>query len=472
MIKMAFHGAAQTVTGSQHLLEINGYRILLDCGLYQGRRAEAKEKNSHFPYDPRSLDAVILSHAHIDHSGNLPQLVKKGYTGPIICTPPTRDLCVSMLQDSGFIQEKDAEFFNQKLRKKGEPAVEPLYTKADAIAAIKHFTPIPYEFRHSVLPGVELVFLDAGHILGSAITILEWEEVPEGRRRLVFSGDLGRDVLPIIRAPQLVDFADILIMESTYGDRTHPAETDTESQLAEVIIRTAKRGGAVVIPAFAVGRTQQLVYTFQKLVSQGRIPHIPIYVDSPLATDVTATFRAHPDVYDEDIQAYMTTYGDRDPFGFESLSYTRDVEESKALNEKTDPFIVISASGMCEAGRVLHHLRNRIEESKNTLLFVGWQSPDTLGRRILDSRQGGPREVKIFGQPHTIRAEVVALDGLSGHADQDEMLSWAAAMYGKPAQTFLVHGEVGPAEHLAGRLRAEAGLPSVTIPAPHQVFEL
>lgn len=468
-MQITFHGAARTVTGSQHLLEVNGKRILLDCGTYQGKRSEARQRNAHLPFDPKTIDLVILSHAHIDHSGNLPSLVKGGFQGEIICTYATRDLCTSMLQDSGHIQERDAEYVNRKVHKHGEPPVEPIYTLEDAIKTLNYFYPMPYDRSREIAPGISVTLIDAGHMLGSATVCLYIEDQTTKRPvRLVFSGDIGRAGLPIIRDPHTVDAADILIMESTYGDRTHPPAEDTENMLGQIINRTYQRGGAVVIPSFAVGRTQQLVYTFQKLVADNRIPALPIYVDSPLAVSVSSTFRNHPECYDDEILDYMRIYSDPDPFEFYNLTYTRSVEESKALNTKTDPFIVISASGMMEAGRILHHLRNRISDPKNTILIVGWQAPNTLGRRLVDKE----KQVKIFGEPHTVRAEVVKLNGLSGHADSNELVAWARAIQQPPQQTYLVHGEVEPATHLAKRLQNEVGLSKVHVPNLHETVTL
>lgn len=460
-----FHGAAQTVTGSQHLLTINGKGILLDCGLYQGKREESNRRNRSFPFDAAELDVLILSHAHIDHSGNIPNLVKAGFRGDIICTPPTRDLCVSMLQDSAHIQEKDADFFNRKIKKKGEAEVVPLYTIDDAVRSLEYFSPMGYERRRQIMPGVHLTFLEAGHMLGSAIVVLEINDHAAKRDlRLVFSGDLGRHALPILRDPRTVEEADVLIMESTYGDRQHPPEADLEAEMVEIVNKAQQLGGAIIIPAFAVGRTQQLVYLFQTLISQKRIPEVPIFVDSPLATDVTAVFRNHPEVFDAEIRAYMNNYNDPDPFGFSSLHYTRSKEDSQKLNDREGTFVVISASGMCEAGRILHHLRNRIEDPKNTIVFSGWQAPETLGRRILDGNQ----TVRIFGEEYTVRAKVVTLNGLSGHADTNELTDWARAFRHKPRQTYLVHGEPEPAQFLAGRLRNEVGFKEVAVPALHQ----
>jgi metallo-beta-lactamase family protein len=468
-MQITFHGAAQSVTGSQHLVEVNGKRILLDCGMFQGKRSEARERNKTLPFDASQVDLMILSHAHIDHSGNIPNLVKSGFRGPVLSTYATRDLCVSMLQDSGHIQEKDAEFFNRKIRKHGEAEVEPIYTKEEALQSLQSFESLHYDKPKEILPGIELRFLDAGHMLGSAIVCLNIHDQESGKDvRLVFSGDLGHKGLPIICDPSTVDEADILIMESTYGDRNHPAEEVVEDKLTEMITRAMERRGVIMIPSFAVGRTQQLVYVLQKLVAQKRIPNIPIFVDSPLATDVTAVYRNHPEVFDPEIRAYIQDYKDDDPFGFHTLSYTRNVEESKALNTREGPFIVISASGMAEAGRILHHLRNRIGDDRNLVLFVGWQAPNTLGRRILE----GEQQVRIFGETHTVRAEVAKLNSLSGHADSDELVGWANAFKRKPEQVYLVHGEPAPAAALANRLKAEAQMQHVGIPALHQKVTL
>jgi len=468
-MRITFHGAAQTVTGSQHLIEVNDKRILLDCGLYQGKRAESNERNRHFPFDPASIDVLILSHAHIDHSGNIPNLVKMGFRGDILCTYATRDLCASMLLDSGHIHEKDADFYNRKIKKRGEPDIKPLYTMDDATASLNYFYPRPYDRPRDVLPGVVLRFLDAGHMLGSALVCLDIHDRDANRDfQFVFTGDLGRRGLPILRDPSMVEHADILIMESTYGNRTHPQEEDLENELANVVNRTSKRGGAIIIPAFAVGRTQQLVYAFQKLVAKKMIPPIPIFVDSPLAINATEVFRNHPEDYDTEIRDYMFKNNDADPFGFETLRYTRTKEESQELNALHGPFVVISASGMCEAGRILHHLRNRIHDTRNTILFAGWQAPYTLGRRMVE----GERTVRIFGQEHALRAEVVVLNGLSGHADSNELVDWVSAMKKKPKQTFLVHGEPEPALTLANRLKAEVGLGAVHVPNLHEVVTI
>src|SRR5664279_794453 len=331
-MKITFCGADRTVTGSQHLIEVNGKRILLDCGMVQGKRAEANERNRHFPFDPKSIDVLILSHAHIDHSGNIPNLVKSGYHGDIISTSATRDLCASMLLDSGYIQEQDAEFVNKRHRH--DAPVEPIYTKQDAAESLKSFTTQNYERPRPVAPGVTLTFKDAGHMLGSAFVVLDIDDQDQKRSyRLVFSGDVGRKGIPIIRDPQTIDGADYLIMESTYGDRLHPPYEDDNKRMEQIVVETYKRGGTVLIPAFAVGRTQQIVYTLHQLRLKNDIPEMPIFVDSPLATDVTAAYRLYPECYDDEIRAFIENAGGKiDPFGFSDLTYTRSVEESKQLN--------------------------------------------------------------------------------------------------------------------------------------------
>lgn len=466
-MKLTFHGAARTVTGSQHLVEVNEHRLLLDCGLYQGSRREAFDRNRNLPFEAADIDAMILSHAHIDHSGNIPNLVKSGFTGDIVCTFATRDLCSTMLMDSGHIQEKDAEFVNKKRARKDQPPIQPLYTVEDAVKCLDYFNAIGYHRQREILPGVHVSFLDAGHMLGSAIVVLDIEDRDSGRDvRLVFSGDLGRVGIPIIRDPESVEHADALILESTYGDRLHEPYEDSEKKLEQIVDDTYKRGGALIIPAFAVGRTQQLVYTLHRLMKARDIPELPVFVDSPLAINATSVFRLHPECYDAEIRDFMLSAGD--PFGFDSLRYTRSVEQSKELNFLRDPFIVISASGMAETGRILHHLRNRIEDPANTILIVGWQAPDTLGRRLVEKQPA----VRIFGEEHPVRAQVEVINGFSGHADRNELLEWAGAITKKPRHTFLVHGEEASALALADGLRAKAGYEQVEVPDLHQSFTI
>ncbi|MDH7485654.1 MAG: MBL fold metallo-hydrolase [Anaerolineae bacterium] len=456
---LTFLGATRTVTGSMHLVEANGARLLLDCGLFQGRRKETYERNLNFPFDAAGIDGVILSHAHIDHSGNIPNLVKQGFQGPIWCTSATRDLCAAMLRDSGAIHEQDVAYVNKHRQRQGLPPVEPLYTCQDAEASLPHFVTIGYGRPFAVAPGVRLTFLDAGHILGSAITVLDIEEKGQARR-LVFSGDLGRPGLPILRDPEKVQQADVLIMESTYGNRTHESREEAERTLRRVINDTYRRRGKVVIPAFAVGRTQGLVYALHRLADAHKIPDLPVFVDSPLAVNVTEIFRLHPECYDEEMREFLNSDHQRDPFGFRRLRYIRDVEDSKALNFRQDSAIIISASGMCEAGRILHHLKNTIGDPANTILFVGFQAEHTLGRRILD----GQERVRIFGEEHLVRADVESIEGYSAHADQGELLGWLQGFdRQRLRQVFLVHGEEEAALVLAEEVRA-LGVQEVRVP--------
>jgi metallo-beta-lactamase family protein len=468
-MRITFYGAAQTVTGSQHMIEVNGHRILLDCGLYQGKRTEATERNRVLPYDSRTVDVMVLSHAHTDHAGNIPNLVKSGFRGDIVCTHATRDLCSVMLLDSGHIQERDVEFVNKKRAKRGEPPVEPIYTQADARASLEYFTSQNYNRTRQLVPGVDLTFIDAGHMLGSASVILDIDDKETGKEtRVVFSGDIGRKGIPIIRDPQAPEFADILIIESTYGDRIHEAYLDSEKELERIINTTYRRGGKIIIPAFAVGRTQQLVFTFNKLAQQGDIPRLPIYVDSPLAVNTTSVFRSHPECYDAETQDFvMGGKGNRDPFGFDNLFYTRSLEESKQLNFMREPAIIISASGMAETGRILHHLKNNIEDPRTTILIVGWQAPHTLGRRLVD----GEKIVNIFGDKYHNNAHVEVLNGFSGHADRNELADWVRGMKRKPRRTFLVHGELEAMNSFSSLLRDQLAL-QVDIPSWKQTFDV
>jgi metallo-beta-lactamase family protein len=469
-MKLTFHGAAQTVTGSQHLIEVNSKRILLDCGLFQGRRAESYERNRNLPYDAASIDVLVLSHAHIDHSGNIPNLVKSGFKGDIICTFATRDLCVAMLRDSGNIHERDAEFLNNKRRRRGEPPIEPLYTEDDAIRSLRSFLGIGYERPYNPAPDISLTLLDAGHMLGSAFVVLDIADHDAKRDvRLVFTGDIGRPGTPILRDPTAIEAADILIMESTYGGRFHESISETERDLEDVILRTYRRGGKVIIPAFAVGRTQQIVYTLNKLHNRRDIPDIAVFVDSPLAIDATNVFRLHPEAYDEEAARILTREDpDGDIFGFTRLRYVRSVEDSKELNFLREPAVIVSASGMAEHGRILHHLKNNIEDSRNTVLIVGWQAPDTLGRRLVE----GQRRVRIFDEEYDVRAEVVVLDGFSGHADHAELLAWAGNFKQRPPRTFTVHGELPAATALASSLKSDLRFKRVDIPVLHQTFKV
>jgi metallo-beta-lactamase family protein len=447
---------------------VNGRKILLDCGLYQGKRDESRERNQNLPFTASEIDVMVLSHGHIDHSGNIPNLVKRGYAGRIVCTPATVDLCKSMLADSGHIQEKDVEYVNRKRQKQGQPPVKPIYTQQDALDALKNFQPLDYEKPTELLPGVTLTLFDAGHMLGSEIVVLDFADDGGRRRRLVFSGDLGRPNVPILRDPTFIDRADILIMESTYGGKTHPPITESATEMMQVIKRTADRGGKVIVPAFAVERTQMLAYLFNNLYNQGTLPDIPIYIDSPLAVDVTSVFRNHSEDFDAETLAALRKDPDGDVFGFKRLTYIRDVEESKKLNDLHEPCVIISASGMAEAGRIQHHLKNNVENPKNTVLIVGFQAPNTLGRRLVEHAP----VVHIFGEEFHPKAEVVELPGFSGHADQPGLLKWVDAYKQRPEQIFLVHGEVASSETLAEALRKELGFKQTTIPTLHQSVQV
>jgi metallo-beta-lactamase family protein len=469
-MKITFHGAARTVTGSQHLLEVNGRQILLDCGLYQGKRQDAYERNKTLPFDVSRVDVMILSHAHIDHSGNIPNLVKSGFKGDIYATYATRDLAAMMLLDSAHIQENDVEFVNKRRHRKGEPPIEPLYTQPDATASLNSFHAVAYDRSTQVLPGVLLTFVDAGHMLGSSIVILNIEDRDQNRElTLVFSGDLGQPGLPILRDPTLIDRADILLCESTYGDRLHAEYKDSERDLARIVNETYKRGGKLIIPAFAVGRTQEIVYALHKLSSASKIPHLPIYVDSPLATNVTSVFSEHPEAYDEETRQFISgNSANKNLFGFADMHYTRSVEESKALNFLREPAIIISASGMAEAGRIQHHLANNIEDAKNTILIAGYQAENTLGRYIQEKQ----KTVRIFGEMYNLHAQVEVLTGFSAHADRNGLLHWAGAIKKKPLRTFLVHGEDSGLNGLSQGLREELGFERVEIPNLHQTFNV
>ena len=462
-MQLTFWGAARTVTGSMHLVDLEDAggeprRILLDCGLYQGRREEARAINAELPFDAATVHAVVLSHAHIDHSGLLPKLYADGFRGRVYATPATRDLCALMLADSARIQEGDAEFFNRRIRKKGQPAVEPLYTEHDAERVVGRFVAIGYDHPFEVAPGVVAEFRDAGHILGSASVTLT---VREGGRekRLGFTGDVGNPGRPILRDPAPMADCDWLISESTYGGQTHEPAGRAKERLAEVIAATAARGGKVVIPAFAVGRTQELVHALDRLVTEGRMPDVPVFVDSPLAVNVTGVFMAHPECYDRDLLDYLMT--DPNPFGWGRLEYVREVERSKALNGMAVPMVIISASGMAEAGRILHHLRNNVEDPRNTVLIVGFMAEHTLGRRLVERRE----TVNIFGQPHRLRARVEVMNAFSAHADEPGLLDFIGRLDRERLRTvFLVHGDHDRQEALRTALHGQ-GHRDVQIPA-------
>jgi metallo-beta-lactamase family protein len=453
-----------------HMVTVQGKTMLLDCGIYHGRREEAWARNSTFPFEPAAIDAVVLSHAHIDHSGNLPGLVRQGFRGPIYCTRATRSLCAVMLKDSAFIQQRDLEFINRHHRKEGLPPVEPLYDENDVEATIPLIQGMDYSRTFDVTDGVACRFEDAGHILGSAAVALTLRE-GSTVRRLAFTGDLGRPNLPILRDPVFIghpEGTDYLICESTYGGRFHAPVAEMEEQLLEPLLRAYDRKGRVIIPAFSVGRTQEIVYMLHKLSVAGKIDHMPVYVDSPLSVNVTDVFRNHPECFDEETKAILNSPDDNDPFGFDRLTYIRDVEQSKELNKRPGPFIVIAASGMCEAGRVVHHLANGVSDPNNMVMIVGYQAENTLGKKLV------MREpvVSIFGEPHEVCAEIVILNSFSGHADRNEILAYIRGFSPKTMRSvFLVHGDPDQEEKLGAGFRGE-GFSTVLLPVRGEKAEL
>ncbi len=455
-MEITFVGAAREVTGSCHLLHVNGYTVALDCGMFQGRRQEAAEKNRQLPLPIEKLDAVVLSHAHIDHSGRLPFLIAEGYSKTIWSTSATRDLSAVMLADSAHIQEKDAEF----LAKRRKDFIEPLYGMRHAVRTMDLMVGVPYNRPFDVVPGVRATYVDAGHILGSASVELDCTENGE-TKRLVFSGDIGRSGLAIVRDPTPPEGADALIMESTYGNRDHESVEGARAQLAQVVRDTAARGGRVLIPAFALGRTQEMIYTLHGLVREGAIPAIPIYVDSPLAIDTTTVFEMHPETFDHSEGMVRKA---KELFRFELLHYTRDVEESKALSRAHGPMIIIAASGMMENGRILHHLAQGASDPRNTILVVGFQAEHTLGRRVVERQP----ILHIFGDDVPLHAHVEVIDGYSAHADRTEMMAWLGRVKEKSPRLgpiWLVHGEAPVQDEFKAALVAHGY--TIECPEPH-----
>ncbi|MFZ1864042.1 MAG: MBL fold metallo-hydrolase [Polyangiales bacterium] len=456
------------VTGSRHVVHTEHAAILLDCGLFQGRRSETVERNRELGFRSKDIDVVVLSHAHIDHSGALPRLYRQGFRGPIYCTPATRDLCAAMLEDSAEIQAQDAAYINRKIERNGadmEP-VEPLYDEDDVVGTLELMVGVPYRMTQRIAPGVQLTYYDAGHVLGSAIVALDVDVVGE-QRRLVFTGDLGRRHMPLLRDPEIPPDASCLLMESTYGDRTHDPIERMDDELATVIARTVERGGKVIVPTFALERAQEVIYALKRLKNHGRLPQIPVYVDSPLTVKLTDVFRIHPDCFDSATRTMLLT-GDS-PFDFEGLRYVSSVEDSKAIDRNPDPSVIISASGMCEFGRVVHHLVATIESRKNTVMIVGYQAQHTLGRRLVEQRA----RVRIFGVERERRAEVAVLNGFSAHADRNDLLDFAEAVReaGPLRQVALVHGEPQSRNALKALLE-ERGFPSVLTPSRGDRLEI
>ncbi len=466
MVDLQFWGAAQTVTGSMHLLTTAAReRLLLDCGLYQGRRELAEQVNRNFPFAPSSISAVVLSHAHIDHTGNLPQLVGQGFSGPVYTTPATRDLAGIMLRDSAHIQVSDAQWINKRRAREGQSPISPLYNEADAVATLEAIQSIGYGRPFPVADGVKVTYFDAGHILGSAGLVIEMKD-GDHKIRVGFSGDVGRWNMPILRDPTPLPPVDYLLLESTYGGKTHPPIESAKGELADVIRRTAERGGKVIIPAFSVGRTQELLYMMRQLQDDGLLPKIPVFVDSPLAIDATTVFRLHPECFDAETMGYIE--GSHGPFDFDGLRFTRHADDSKKINDLAGPAVIIAASGMAEAGRIRHHLANHIGDPNSTILIVGFQAEHTLGRRLVEK----DAQVNIFGQRYQRKAEVVVINSLSAHADQPELLRYLGNQ--DPATLkgiFLVHGEIDRQEKLASALKS-AGFSHVEIPERGQAFTL
>ncbi|MGF6375196.1 metallo-beta-lactamase family protein [Clostridiales Family XIII bacterium PM5-7] len=439
-MKIKFCGAASGVTGSCHLLTTGEHKILLDCGQFQGGKSQEKLNEEPFPFDPTEIECVVLSHAHIDHCGRIPLLVKRGFTGKIYCTDATADLLDVMLKDSGYIHEKDAEWKSKRAARAGKPPVEPLYTYNDAVESLKYIEPILYDQQIQLNDDMKIVFNDAGHILGSAITEL-WVTEGEKESKIVFSGDLGVMHRPILRDPTIIKKADYVIMETTYGNRLHPENATSINELLDIVLKTAKRGGSVVIPSFAVGRTQELIYEFNRFYEEhgdykSELDKLTVYVDSPMATTATEVFRKNAQVFDEETKDYILR--GNNPLDFKNLKFTRTTADSQALNFDRSPKVIISASGMCEAGRIRHHLKHNLWDPKASIVFVGYQAEGTLGRMLVE----GTKDVTLFGEAVHVNAEIHNLEGFSGHADQNGLFSWLAGFRDqKPKQVFLVHGE-------------------------------
>jgi metallo-beta-lactamase family protein len=463
-MEIHFCGGAQTVTGSQFVIHVNGKNLLLECGLFQGKRQESYDKNVNFLYDPASISSLILSHAHIDHSGNIPNLTKKGFTGSIYATPPTVDLCKIMLKDSAYLQERDVFWVNRIHSRQNQPLVAPIYTIADAEKCLDSFVGIDFDRTFTVAPDVSVTFRDAGHILGSASILMEISE--KGKNiRFGFTGDIGRPNMPVMHDPNVLWDLDALMIESTYGDRHHNSYEDVEEELAETIREVSKNGGKVLIPAFAVGRTQLIVYIIHKLFDQDRIPEIPIYVDSPMACHATDVFREYPDYFDRETHRIFLD-DNSDPFEFRRLTYVQDVEESKRLNGLSFPHVIISSSGMLEGGRILHHLKNNVENPKCLVLFVGYSAQHTLARKMTD----GEKSIKILGEDHKVRCKVRVMDSFSAHADRRDILEYIKMTPpSKLKNIFLVHGEPDQTISLQNALRS-MGYPNVYYPRCNEKF--
>lgn len=469
VMTIQFLGAAQEVTGSKHLITTEkGKRILLDCGMYQGKGMETDAANRDLGFNPKELDFIILSHAHIDHSGLIPYLWTQGFRGEVICTPATRDLCALMLLDTAYIQAQDVRWYNKKMDRLHQPRIAPLYDANQAQACMKLFVTVDYDRIYRVCDEVLLTFTNSGHMLGSAIVNLTIDEKGE-KKRIAFTGDVGRPHSHILSSPKNFPQCDYLITESTYGDRRHDDQLVTEEQLLGIVEDTCVyRKGQLIIPSFSVGRTQEIVYVLNQLYNDGRLPHIPVYVDSPLSVNATHVFRMYTDLLNEEVQDVMRF--DPDPFGFNTLTYITDLNQSKALNHRDEPSIIISASGMLEAGRIKHHVANHISDPRCTILIVGYCTPTSLGARIQDPKR---KWVSIFGYDHKIKAQITRIDGFSGHADWKEMIDYytASQQVESIRHTFVVHGEQQAAEAFHSHLY-EAGFRNISIPQKGEIFTL
>lgn len=454
-MKLQFCGASSGVTGSCHLITTDKYKVLLDCGQFQGSKTEEAKNFEPFPFNPAEIDYVILSHAHIDHCGRIPLLVKRGFRGQIYCTDATADLVDVMLKDSGYIHEKEAEWKSRKAERAGKEVVEPLYTYDDAVQSLRYLKPVLYDQLINLNEQMKIVFNDAGHILGSAITEL-WVEEDDNVTKLVYSGDLGVMGRPILRDPTIIKKADYVIMETTYGNRIHPVNSLSINQLLKIVLKTIKRGGTVVIPSFAVGRTQELIYEFNRFQETHpeygpELDQLMVYVDSPMATNATEVFRKNAQAFNEETRDYILN--GENPLDFKNLTFTRTSDESRMLNENQSPKIIISASGMCEAGRIRHHLKHNLWNPKASVIFVGYQAQGTLGRYLLEDA----KDVKLFGEDIHVNAEIHNLEGFSGHADKEGLLAWVRGFIVKPKKIFLVHGEQESKRAFAKLLLKETG---------------
>lgn len=466
-MEIKFIGANNTVTGSRYILEINDSKIMFDCGLHQGKRAESQVRNSQFPFDVDSITAVVLSHAHIDHSGNLPSLAKRGYKGPIYTTHATKDLCEYMLMDSAYIQERSIEFINKRKEKRGEALIEPLYGEEDAVFALSLFQGKDYYVPFEVAPGVEITFYDAGHILGSALTFIKLHEFSTGEKTtLLFTGDLGRPHLPILRDPDTDKLPpiDSLIIESTYGDKFHESVVEAQDKMAEIINATASKGGKLIIPAFALGRTQEIMYELHQLFKKKMIPPIQVFLDSPLAVNVSEVFKRHRECFDEDAQKLIEA--EEALLSFDNFKQTTSVEESKNLNNYTGPCIIISSSGMCEHGRIVHHLFNNIEDPKNTIMIVGYQAEETLGRKLVE----GEKTVKIFDEEKKVKAKIVVMNYFSAHGDRSDLLEFTTRCK-ELKRVFLVHGDAERSKALKVGMESNE-IPNVIIPNWGETYDI